>query len=77
MGRNISSQTLTGFVEERKPRTCLRCGKLFDSRGPGNRICSKHANRALEPYVSPHESMSEHGGSPRGHRIIRKSPGPT
>jgi len=24
---------------ERKPRTCLKCGKLFPSAGPGNRIC--------------------------------------
>ncbi len=22
-----------------KKRTCLKCGKLFDSTGPGNRIC--------------------------------------
>lgn len=23
-------------------RTCLKCGKLFDSTGPENRICKKH-----------------------------------
>ena len=26
---------------ERKKRTCLKCGKLFDSAGPGNRICQR------------------------------------
>lgn len=25
----------------RKKRTCLKCQRLFDSRGPGNRICSR------------------------------------
>lgn len=24
-----------------KQRTCLKCGKLFDSAGPGNRICKR------------------------------------
>lgn len=24
-----------------KPRTCLKCGKLFDSQGPANRICPR------------------------------------
>jgi len=23
----------------RKPRTCLKCGKTFDSQGPHNRVC--------------------------------------
>lgn len=29
-------------------RTCLRCGRRFDSRGPGNRLCRKcrDANQA-------------------------------
>jgi tRNA(Ile2) C34 agmatinyltransferase TiaS len=26
---------------ERKKRTCLKCGQLFDSAGPGNRICKR------------------------------------
>lgn len=27
----------------RKPRTCLKCGKTFSSKGPGNRICQRCA----------------------------------
>lgn len=26
---------------ETKPRTCLKCGTLFDSVGPANRICRR------------------------------------
>lgn len=26
---------------ERKQRTCLKCNQLFDSAGPGNRICRR------------------------------------
>ena len=27
--------------EAKKERTCLRCGKLFQSQGAGNRVCKK------------------------------------
>lgn len=26
---------------QKKKRTCLKCGKFFDSAGPGNRICRR------------------------------------
>lgn len=26
-------------IYQTQPRTCLRCGKVFNSIGPGNRIC--------------------------------------
>lgn len=26
---------------EKKKRTCLKCNRLFDSAGPGNRICRR------------------------------------
>ena len=26
---------------EQKKRLCLMCGRMFDSLGPGNRICKK------------------------------------
>ncbi len=31
------------LLNDSKParRNCLKCGKRFDSRGPGNRICRK------------------------------------
>ena len=36
-----------------KKRTCLKCNKLFDSTGPGNRICKRcrQINDRLPPYT--------------------------
>lgn len=34
-------------------RTCLKCGKEFDSKGPGNRICKRCA------YDNRHLGLSE------------------
>ena len=28
---------------EAKQRSCLKCGQMFDSAGPGNRICKRCA----------------------------------
>jgi hypothetical protein len=28
-------------------RSCLQCGRMFQSSGPGNRICWRHAEAAL------------------------------
>jgi hypothetical protein len=38
---------------ERKQRTCLKCNQLFDSAGPGNRICRRcqRINDRLPPYT--------------------------
>jgi hypothetical protein len=34
-----------------KRRTCLRCPKTFLSKGPGNRICPKCADKFIEGSV--------------------------
>ncbi len=38
---------------EAKKRTCLKCNKLFDSTGPGNRICPRcrQSNDRLPPFT--------------------------
>ena len=33
-----------------KPRRCLRCGKMFDSQGPGNRICCRGGAEGAEVF---------------------------
>lgn len=39
-----------------RPRTCLSCGKVFDSDGPGNRICPECRSKQAE--VSPHATAA-------------------
>lgn len=38
---------------EMKKRTCLKCNRLFDSEGPGNRICKRcrQLNARLPPFT--------------------------
>jgi len=39
--------------QEPKSRTCLRCGKKFQSEGPGNRICSSCKGKASKSSNVP------------------------
>ncbi len=41
---------------QRTPRTCLKCLKLFPSTSPGNRICPRCAVRNSRVDVMPRES---------------------
>ena len=50
-----------------RPRTCLKCGRSFDSEGPGNRICSPcgEANDRLgvaEKLLQPQRGVKRHNG---------------
>lgn len=50
-----------------KPRTCLKCGKTFDSTGPGNRICPRcnRENDKLhlsEAQVQRQRGVKRHNG---------------
>lgn len=44
-------------LAQRRPRRCLRCGRMFDSHGPGNRICKpcQHGRDVRERADSPFE----------------------
>jgi hypothetical protein len=48
-----------------KPRTCLKCSKLFPSAGPGNRICPPCSRdnarlRLSEPEVQRQRGAKRH-----------------
>lgn len=50
-----------------KPRTCLKCGNVFNSRGPGNRICTpcRRENNRLdlsEAEVQKQRGVKRHNG---------------
>ncbi len=54
---------------DRKKRTCLKCGKLFDSTGPGNRICKRCAQinariRISEEALQKQRGAKRHNGDP-------------
>ena len=38
-GKQAKHATVYVDLRDAKLRACLRCGKTFDSRSPGNRIC--------------------------------------
>ena len=46
---------------DRKKRTCLKCGKLFDSTGPGNRICKRCARINARIRISEEALRKQRG----------------
>lgn len=46
---------------EAKQRTCLKCGKLFDSAGPGNRICKRCAQVNARIPITEEELRRQRG----------------
>jgi phage FluMu protein Com len=44
-----------------KRRTCLKCNKLFDSAGPGNRICKRCAQINARIYITEEMLQSQRG----------------
>lgn len=52
----------------RKKRTCLKCDKLFDSSGPGNRICRRcqrindRLPRFTEAQLQKQRGVKRHNG---------------
>lgn len=52
----------------RKRRTCLKCKQLFDSRGPGNRICRRcqkvnaRLPRFTEEQLQKQRGLKRHNG---------------
>ncbi len=44
-----------------KKRTCLKCGKLFDSAGPGNRICPRCGRRNGRRRITKAELQKQRG----------------
>jgi hypothetical protein len=48
---------LPPLKDERKPRTCLRCDRLFLSRSPANRLC-KPCQNAARAEATPEQTYS-------------------
>ena len=46
---------------EAKQRTCLKCGKLFDSAGPSNRICKRCAQVNARIPITEEQLQKERG----------------
>ena len=44
-----------------KQRTCLKCNKLFDSAGPGNRICRWCAQANARLSVTEEQLQKQRG----------------
>jgi len=53
---------------ERRKRTCLKCNRLFDSAGPGNRICRRcqqvndRLPRFTEQQLQKQRGVKRHNG---------------
>jgi len=53
---------------QRKKRTCLKCDQLFDSTGPGNRICRRcqqindRLPRLTEEQMQKQRGVKRHNG---------------
>ncbi len=57
-----------------KKRTCLKCGKLFDSTGPGNRICKRCAQINGRIRITEEAMQNQRGiRRPNGDPITRDS----
>ena len=57
-----------------KPRTCLRCGKAFDSTGPGNRICPKCAKNNARISITEEQLQKQRGAKRRNGELLSESP---
>jgi len=53
-----------------KQRTCLRCGKSFDSTGPGNRICKRCAQINARIPITEEQLQKQRGVKRRNGEII-------
>jgi Holliday junction resolvase RusA-like endonuclease len=50
---------------EERSRTCLKCGKVFPSTGPANRICSTCGQENLKLSLSEPQLQEQRGGKRR------------
>lgn len=48
-------------ASQAKPRSCLKCGKTFDSAGPGNRICVPCHKKNNKSDLSETELQAQRG----------------
>ncbi len=53
-----------------KRRTCLKCGKSFDSVGPGNRICKRCAQINARIPITEEQLQKQRGAKRRNGDVI-------
>ncbi len=46
----VLNALVAGTIDVKKKRSCLMCGKMFNSSGPGNRRCPK-CSRLVDTHV--------------------------
>jgi hypothetical protein len=57
---------------EAKQRTCLKCRKLFDSAGPGNRICKRCGQINARIPITEEQLQKERGVKRRNGEVINE-----
>jgi hypothetical protein len=55
---------------ETKQRSCLKCGKPFDSAGPGNRICKRCAQINSRIPITDEQLQKQRGAKRRNGDVI-------
>jgi tRNA(Ile2) C34 agmatinyltransferase TiaS len=55
---------------EAKQRSCLKCGKSFESAGPGNRICTRCAQINSRISISEAELQKQRGVKRRNGDVL-------
>jgi len=53
-----------------KQRTCLKCGKSFDSTGPGNRICKRCAPINARLFLTEEQLQKQRGAKRHRGKVI-------
>lgn len=53
-----------------KQRSCLKCGHLFDSAGPGNRICKRCAQINSRIPITEEQLQKQRGVKRRNGDVI-------
>lgn len=53
-----------------KPRTCLKCGRLFPSSGPGHRICPPCSRKNAQLHLSEAELQRQRGAKRKNGELL-------
>lgn len=53
-----------------KQRTCLKCGKVFDSSGPANRICKRCAQINARLPITEEQLQKQRGTKRRNGELM-------
>jgi predicted amidophosphoribosyltransferase len=59
---------------KKQKRTCLKCGKLFNSAGPGNRICKRCAKKNAQIQITEEQLQRQRGVKRRNRYILEALP---